>query len=66
MNQLAYSIKLGILSIKCFFITENGQGVGILFRSYKFHGATLKVSIRYWTSALLRGLQKMAAPKPIS
>jgi len=26
----------------------------------------LNISIIYWTSALLRGLQKMAASKPIS
>ena len=38
------------------------QGFGILFRSVKFSVFFLKNLI----SALLRGLQKMAASKPIS
>ena len=51
-----------IYTIYNIYINIYGQGIGILFRSVKF---SVLLSIKYKTSALLRGLQKMAASKPI-
>ena len=46
------------------YINIYGQGFGILFRSVKF-SVLLSIKLLNKTSALLRGLQKMAASKPI-
>jgi hypothetical protein len=50
-------------------IYKYGQGFGMLFRSVEFSVPLSMQNYKnniYWTSALLRDLQKMAASKPIS